>query len=66
MIAIKIDINQIGMIVFFLKPTPNSFIVPSGLYIKAGLTKLTSVNKIIYKIIATDTLLCLTHRGFII
>ena len=64
--AKKIDINQTGIIVFFRKPTPNSLIEPSGLYINAGFVKLIPANKIIYIIIATDILLCLTHRGFII
>jgi hypothetical protein len=66
MIAKNIDINQSGIMVLLRYPTPKALSVPSGLYINAGLIVLISANKAIYKIIATDALLFLTQRGFII
>lgn len=40
----KIDNNQIGIIVLFLYPTPNKRMLPSKLYNISGLTSCMDVN----------------------
>ena len=47
-----IDINQMGKIVLFLYPTPNSRKLPSDLYINAGFDVWIIPNNIINNIIA--------------
>ena len=48
-----IDNNQIGKIVLFLYPIPNSRILPSALYKNAGFAICIVVKRTINRIIAT-------------